>query len=428
MTALDASNAVVTGYTGTVHFTSSDGAAVLPANSTLTNGVGTFSATLKTAGAQTIAATDTVTATITGASGTITVTAAAPITLQVKTAGTAFGTVTDNLGQINCTQQGGANPSGNCTTQYPSGTQVTLTATTPGTGAFVGAPTACTGTGNTCQFTITATETVTATFTPGPGTFPLTVVAGTPHTGGGTITSAPAGINCTLVGTTTSGTCTQNFPAGALVTLTSAPGPGSGFFGWTGTTPTCLASSSVSCLLNMSAATTATVEFTSGGGTVNVTVTGAGNVTDTANAGEINCTNTAGGTQTGTCSGGYTLGAGVTLTETPAAGATFSGWTGASCTNPTAVTCSFQVINTTPIAVAATFTAEWWRGDTFLSYGTSYGNGGKHVQSHGNGADRDEYGGDGIHRNECISRAAMGRRYCRRILRSRMELGRYRRC
>ena len=45
-----ATNAMATGYTGTVHFTSSDGAAVLPANSTLTNGVGTFSVTLKTAG------------------------------------------------------------------------------------------------------------------------------------------------------------------------------------------------------------------------------------------------------------------------------------------------------------------------------------------------------------------------------------------
>jgi hypothetical protein len=358
VTALDATNAVVTGYTGTVHFTSSDVQAVLPPNSTLTNGVGTFSVTLKTAGAQTIAATDTVTATITGASGAITVAGATPITLQVKTAGTAFGTVTDNLGQINCTQEGGANPSGNCTTQYPSGTQVTLTATTPGTfGGFVGTPTACTGTGNTCQFTITAAETVTATFTPGPGMFALTVAAGTPHTGGGTITSAPTGINCTLTGATTSGTCTQNFPAGTLVTLTSAPGVGSNFFGWTGTTPNCLASSSVSCLLNMSAATTAMVEFTSGGGTVNVTVTGAGNVTDTANAGRINCTNTAGGTQTGTCSAGYTLGAGVTLTETPGANATFSGWTGASCTNPTAATCSFQVINTTPIGVGAMFAA-----------------------------------------------------------------------
>jgi uncharacterized repeat protein (TIGR01451 family) len=78
VTALDASNAVVTGYTGTVHFTSSDGQAVLPVNSTLTNGVGTFSVTLKTAGAQTIAATDTVTASITGVSGTITVSGVGP--------------------------------------------------------------------------------------------------------------------------------------------------------------------------------------------------------------------------------------------------------------------------------------------------------------------------------------------------------------
>jgi uncharacterized repeat protein (TIGR01451 family) len=78
VTALDATNAVVTGYAGTVHFTSSDTIAVLPANSTLTNGVGTFAVTLKTAGSQTITATDTVTGTITGMSGTITVTSIGP--------------------------------------------------------------------------------------------------------------------------------------------------------------------------------------------------------------------------------------------------------------------------------------------------------------------------------------------------------------
>lgn len=66
VTALDASNNTVTGYSGTVHFTSSDAAAVLPANSTLTNGTGTFLATLNTAGAQAITATDTVTPSITG--------------------------------------------------------------------------------------------------------------------------------------------------------------------------------------------------------------------------------------------------------------------------------------------------------------------------------------------------------------------------
>ena len=112
VTALDASNAVVTGYTGTVHFTSSDGAAVLPANSTLTNGVGTFSVTLKTAGAQTIAATDTVTASITGVSGSVTVSAAATATHfsvtapASATAGTAFNITVTALTAANATATG----------------------------------------------------------------------------------------------------------------------------------------------------------------------------------------------------------------------------------------------------------------------------------------------------------------------------------
>jgi hypothetical protein len=75
VTALDQFNNTATSYGGTVHFTSSDGAATLPANSTLTNGTGTFSATLGTNGNQTITATDTVTSSITGTSNTITVNA-----------------------------------------------------------------------------------------------------------------------------------------------------------------------------------------------------------------------------------------------------------------------------------------------------------------------------------------------------------------
>jgi hypothetical protein len=74
VTALDASNNVVAGYTGTVHFTSTDNQAVLPANSKLTNGTATFSATLKTIGSQTIMASDTVAPSITGPSNSITVT------------------------------------------------------------------------------------------------------------------------------------------------------------------------------------------------------------------------------------------------------------------------------------------------------------------------------------------------------------------
>lgn len=63
-----------TNYTGTVHFTSSDGAAVLPINTTLTSGNGTFSVTLNTVGTKTVTGVDTVTATITGTSNNITVT------------------------------------------------------------------------------------------------------------------------------------------------------------------------------------------------------------------------------------------------------------------------------------------------------------------------------------------------------------------
>ena len=62
VTALDASNRMTTNYSGTAHFTTNDGQAVLPANSMLTNGMGTFSATLKSAGSQSITAIDTVTA------------------------------------------------------------------------------------------------------------------------------------------------------------------------------------------------------------------------------------------------------------------------------------------------------------------------------------------------------------------------------
>ncbi len=76
VTALNATNNAVASYSGTVHLSSTDSQAVLPANATLTNGTGTFSATLKTAGSQTIAATDTVAASIIGTSNSINVTAA----------------------------------------------------------------------------------------------------------------------------------------------------------------------------------------------------------------------------------------------------------------------------------------------------------------------------------------------------------------
>jgi hypothetical protein len=102
VTAVYPSGAVDTGYSGTIGFTSSDGAAILPADSTLTNGTGTFSVTLTTAGTQSITATDTVSG-ITGSDTGIAVTPAVASRIVITkqptsiTAGQTLGTVQANI-------------------------------------------------------------------------------------------------------------------------------------------------------------------------------------------------------------------------------------------------------------------------------------------------------------------------------------------
>jgi hypothetical protein len=75
VTALDVAGNVVTGYTDPVRFTSTDGSAALPADTALTNGVGTFTASLVTSGLQTLTASDLFSPSISGTSGSITVSA-----------------------------------------------------------------------------------------------------------------------------------------------------------------------------------------------------------------------------------------------------------------------------------------------------------------------------------------------------------------
>jgi hypothetical protein len=94
--ALDGANNPLPNYSGTVVFTSSDSQASLPANSTLTNGTGDFSATLKSAGSELVFATDTVTASMTGASSPINVSPTTATHFSVATpayanSGTALG-------------------------------------------------------------------------------------------------------------------------------------------------------------------------------------------------------------------------------------------------------------------------------------------------------------------------------------------------
>jgi hypothetical protein len=99
------------GYRGTVHFTSSDARAVLPAPYTFTSadaGVHSFSATLKTAGTQSLTATDTTTGSFTSTDGGIGVNPAAASQFIISApssipAGVAFSltlTVEDAYGNV----------------------------------------------------------------------------------------------------------------------------------------------------------------------------------------------------------------------------------------------------------------------------------------------------------------------------------------
>jgi hypothetical protein len=140
VTALDTSNNLVPNYSGMVHFTSTDSTAALPADSTLTNGSGIFIATLKTAGSQTITATDTVNSTITGTSGGITVSPAAVAHLAVSapasaTAGTAFSITVTAQDAFNNTVTGYGGTVHFTSTDASSGLPANSTLTN-GTGSF----------------------------------------------------------------------------------------------------------------------------------------------------------------------------------------------------------------------------------------------------------------------------------------------------
>jgi hypothetical protein len=71
VTAWDRYGNVANGYSGLVHFTSSDPHALLPADAALTDGTGSFSATLETAGTRSLTATDAAIASLTGTQSSI---------------------------------------------------------------------------------------------------------------------------------------------------------------------------------------------------------------------------------------------------------------------------------------------------------------------------------------------------------------------
>ena len=266
-------------------------------------------------------------------------------TVTVTGGGTGSGTVTSAPAGISCTITNGVASGGTCQASFAAGIAVGLTATPAANQSFTGWGGSCTGSGS-CALTMNGARSVTASFAP--NTFTISVGPGG-ATGSGVITSAPSGINCTINGGNSIGTCSAQFNPGANVTLTAAPSGASSFTGWGGAcsgTGTCVFAGldgPKSVIANFGAVVLHPVTIAGGGN-------GSGTVTSTP-SGINGCVITNGVAAASGCSASFPQGTNLTLSVTPSPGNGFTGWTGA-CTGAGA--CQFTV--NAPATATASFT------------------------------------------------------------------------
>ena len=171
--------------------------------------------------------------------------------------------------------------------------------------------------------------------TPAPNPTMAQLIVQPAGSGGGTVSSTPAGINCQP-------TCGASFKVGTQVVLSATPTGNSTFVGWGGA-----CSGTGTCAITLSANTMATATFSSLS-VLSVTTTGLGTVTSSP-AG-INCGLYPPDDQT--CSAGFKPGTQVVLTATPGADWTLTGWSGGGCSGNHS-TCTITVSQNTQIS--ATF-------------------------------------------------------------------------
>ncbi|TMF75136.1 MAG: hypothetical protein E6I18_11790 [Chloroflexi bacterium] len=172
-------------------------------------------------------------------------------TLSAQKAGNGGGTITSTSNPSNPTQ---INCGNTCSSAYPLGTVVTLTAT-PATGSNITNWVGCDSvSGAVCTATVSAAQSVTATFTL--QRFLVTVTKSSPlGVGNGTVTStsspaSPTQINC-------GPTCSVSFDFGTVVTLTASPNLLAVFNGWDG----CDSTSGTTCTVNVTSAKSVHANF-----------------------------------------------------------------------------------------------------------------------------------------------------------------------
>ncbi len=183
VTAQDPYGNTATGYAGTVAITSSDAQAVLPANSTLTNGAGTFSVTLVNPGTQTVTATDTSTSSITG---TASVNVQAAVLTSFSVTPSVTTTVAGNAFNVTVTA---LDQSGNVDSGYTGTVQLASSdgqaVLNTGSTTYVSLPTDVTLTNGSGVFSVTLK-------TVGAGSQTITATANGTVTGSTTVSVTPA--------------------------------------------------------------------------------------------------------------------------------------------------------------------------------------------------------------------------------------------
>ncbi|MBI4742682.1 MAG: hypothetical protein HY777_14285 [Betaproteobacteria bacterium] len=240
-----------------------------------------------------------------------------------------------------------------CNETFPLNTPVTLTAAPASGSTFSGwSGGGCSGAALTCVVTMDAAKTVTATFvttTIAKKTLYVYKLGG----GSGAVTSDPDGINCPVAGCTSAN---FSFDSGTTVTLTATAATDSTFDGWTGAAG---CSTATTCVVTMDAAHTVTAKF-SGISVSQFLITvarlGKGSGVVTSVPAGIDC----GGS--GTCDGSFTVGAPIVLKAVPAAGNSFTGWSGCTNNPSTSMDCVLTVTAEdirkygSSFAITATFT------------------------------------------------------------------------
>lgn len=175
-------------------------------------------------------------------------------------------------------------------------------------------------------------------------------------TGAGTVSSAPAGIDC-------GGICQANFSQGASVVLTAVPAANQSFAGWGGA----CSGSQVTCAVLVSEARNVSAAFVpNNGSSFALTASTQGSGVVTSQPAGIDCG--------ATCAAQYAANTAVTLTATPAAGQVFSAWSG-DCAG-SVPSCSLTMnANKSARAVFVTPQTAGWQAQALLSPAGSFQHG-----------------------------------------------------